>query len=144
VTTLSPLADRVAELERLQRERDREAGLLAAVDSGLSAVTHGMAALTEHQRKELAALRRDVADLRSAMVRLQALPLGGLAHLVAGQTQGDLQSPTAIGVALLVLLLTGASPELAKLLGRARRGASIPPPPPADDLNGSRGADRHA
>lgn len=121
----------VERLKQRDRERDRESGILASVDAGLSAVANGQRQLSARQDAHAAELRQ----LRKDLLRLQALPLGGLAHLVAGQAEGDVMNPRAFGVALVVLVVFALVPELRSVLGRivgrpSSSATSDPPPHP--------------
>jgi hypothetical protein len=148
------LATRVDVLERKDRERDRESGLLLSVDSSLTALSnwqddharrfeqhakHTREALDSLQTalsKEAAARRQERAQAkaererdRRAMVRLAAFPIGGISHLVFGQAEGNVTSPNAFVPALVVLVLCLLFPELQSvLLRRSEEGSKDPDP----------------
>lgn len=124
---MSTLDERFAEEER-ERIRDRQ--YVESLAAGVTAIanwqTHHGKRYEEdriEQRAFHAELRKEIAAQRKMMLRLAALPVGGIAHLVFGQAAGDVTSSQALLPAVAVLILCLAFPEFRDVFA-ARLGSS--------------------
>lgn len=138
---MTSLDERFAEEER-ERLRDRQ--YVESLAAGVTAISnwqthHGKRYEEDRieQRAFQAELRKEIVSLRKMMMRLAALPVGGIAHLVFGQAAGDVTSSQALLPAVAVLILCLAFPEFREVLAARASSSSSSTRSPKVGANGA-------